>query len=94
MAENPPDDAPVLKAWIDTDGTDDNVHIVVEGEDIVYENVDAHVATLVQNQQYAAQFQRSATTLLGAYEDAVALQDADDDQSEIPDSETIGRSEA
>jgi len=91
MAERPPEDAPVLKAWIDPDGEDDDLHIIVEGEERVYEDIDAHVAMLIQNEQYTRQFERSAMTLLSAYQRVLAR---DPETEEIPESETVGRPEA
>lgn len=87
MAGNPPRDAPTLTAWIDTDGDDDDLHILVEGEETVLEDIDANVAILAQNDQYTRQFERSALTLLTAYQRALASEDRADEQ--IPDSETV-----
>jgi len=63
-----PDDHPRFKAWLDTDGDGDQLHVRVSDDGTVYEELDIDLDTLLQTDQYLGTFQRPALSLLSLYE--------------------------
>ena len=59
-----PDDAATLTAWIDREGDHNNLNVVVEDGDRVYEDIQSDVAMAVENNRYVPQFERPALSLL------------------------------
>lgn len=64
MPEQPPGDSPSLTAWIDADGDEDQLHIRVEENGTVYDELDLDIQMLAANENYLETFERSALTLL------------------------------
>lgn len=87
MPSTPPEDAPTLTAWIDTDGDDDQLHVAVEENGTTYETIETHIGMLAANKQYLDAFENPALTLLTLYNRAVtdANTDAEPDASEAAD---------
>lgn len=67
MDTEPPADAPQLTAWIDTDGEDDQLHIVVSENGQVYDRVETHIGVLAANNQIFEAFDRPPVTLVTLY---------------------------
>lgn len=92
MEPEPPADAPKLTAWIDTDGEDDQLHIVVSENGQVYDRVETHIGVLAANNQIFEAFERPPITLVTLYNRQVNERTAGDGPE--PDAEIEAPPEA
>lgn len=68
------EDQPRLEAWVDTDGENDHLHVVVAEDGTEYERVDTNIEVLLQNERFVDSISRASLTLLSLYDRAIQQQ--------------------